>query len=52
MLIEELSCNPTRLRGWAFATAVDQAVWCAENGDHAKGAALVEVARMIRALEV
>jgi streptomycin 6-kinase len=52
VLIDELSCNPTRLRGWAFATAVDQAVWCAENGNHATGAALVETARMIRALEV
>jgi streptomycin 6-kinase len=52
VLIDELSCNPIRLRGWAFATAVDQAVWCAENGDHATGAALVETARMIRALEV
>ncbi len=52
VLIDELGCNPTRLKGWAFATAVDQAVWCAENGDHATGAALVETARMIRALEV
>ena len=52
VLIEELDCNPNRLRGWAFATAVDQAVWCAENGDHANAAAIVETARMIRALEV
>ena len=51
ILIEELGCNPNRLRDWAFATAVDQGVWCAENGDHGTATALVETARMIRALE-
>jgi streptomycin 6-kinase len=52
VLIDELGCNPTRLQGWAFATAMDQAVWFAENGDQAAGATIVETARMIRALEV
>jgi streptomycin 6-kinase len=51
VVTEELGCNPNRLKGWAFATAVDQGVWCAENGDHATAAALVETARLIRALE-
>jgi streptomycin 6-kinase len=51
ILIGELGCNPNRLRDWAFATAVDQGVWCAENGDHGTATALVETARMIRALE-
>jgi streptomycin 6-kinase len=51
-LITELGCNATRLKNWAFATAVDQAVWYAENGDQADGAALVETARLIRGLEV
>src|SRR5262245_58911714 len=51
VLIEELGCNPNRLRDWAFATAVDQGVWCAESGDHGTATALVETARMIRALE-
>jgi streptomycin 6-kinase len=52
LLIAELRCNANRLRGWAFATAVDQGVWCAENGDHGTATALVETARMIRALEI
>jgi hypothetical protein len=51
-LVDELGCNATRLRNWAFATAVDQAVWCAENGDHGDGTALIETARMIDAIEV
>jgi streptomycin 6-kinase len=51
-LVDELGCNATRLRSWAFATAVDQAVWCAENGDHGGGTALIETARMIDAIEV
>jgi streptomycin 6-kinase len=51
ILIGELGCNPNRLRDWAFASAVDQGVWCAENGDHGTATALVETARMIRALE-
>jgi len=51
-LIGELGCNATRLKNWAYATAVDQAVWLAENGDQAGGAALVETARLIRGLEV
>jgi streptomycin 6-kinase len=52
VLIDELGCNANRLKGWAFATGVDQAVWCAENGDHATAAAIIETARMIRALEL
>ena len=51
LLVDELGCNPSRLKGWAFATAVDQGVWCAENGDHGDATALVETARMIRALD-
>jgi streptomycin 6-kinase len=51
LLIGELGCNPNRLRDWAFATAVDQGIWCAENGDHGTATALVETARMIRTLE-
>jgi streptomycin 6-kinase len=51
VLIEELGCNPNRLRDWAFATAIDQGIWCAENGDHGTATALVETARMIRVLE-
>ena len=51
-LVGELGCNATRLRGWAFATAVDEAVWCAENGDHGGGTALIETARMIDAIDV
>jgi hypothetical protein len=51
-LTERLRCNPGRVRGWAFATSIDQAVWCCEQGDQALGATVVEVARMIRALDV
>jgi streptomycin 6-kinase len=51
-LVQDLDCNPTRLKHWAFATAVDQAVWCAENGDHGGGTALIETAWMIRGIEV
>jgi len=52
VLTEQLRCNPGRVRGWAFATSIDQAVWCCEQGDQALGATVVEVARMIRALDV
>ena len=52
VLTERLRCNPGRVRGWAFATSIDQAVWCCEQGDQALGATVVEVARMIRALDV
>jgi streptomycin 6-kinase len=52
VLTEQLRCNPGRLRGWAFATSIDHAVWCCEQGDQALGATVVEVARMIRALDV
>jgi len=52
LLVEELGCNPNRLKGWAVATGVDQGIWCAENGDHGTGTALVETARMIRAIEL
>ena len=52
VLTERLRCNPGRLRGWAFATSIDHAVWCCEQGDQALGATVVEVARMIRALDV
>ncbi|TMK33868.1 MAG: hypothetical protein E6G58_12915 [Actinobacteria bacterium] len=52
VLKERLRCNPGRLRGWAFATSIDHAVWCCEQGDQALGATVVEVARMIRALDV
>jgi streptomycin 6-kinase len=51
-LVDELGCNANRLKNWAFATAVDQAVWCAENGDHGGGTALIETARMIDQIEV
>ncbi len=51
-LVEELGCNATRLKNWAFATTVDQAVWLAENGDHGGGTALIETARMIDQIEV
>ena len=52
VLTEQLRCNPGRVRGWAFATSIDHAVWCCEQGDQALGATVVEVARMIRALDV
>jgi streptomycin 6-kinase len=52
LLIERLRCNPGRVRGWAFAASIDHAVWCCEQGDQALGATVVEVARMIRALDV
>ncbi len=52
VLTERLGCNPARIRGWAFATSIDHAVWCCEQGDQALGATVVEVARMIRALDV
>jgi streptomycin 6-kinase len=52
VLTERLRCNPGRVRGWAFATSIDHAVWCCEQGDQALGATVVEVARMIRALDV
>jgi len=52
LVVEELGCNPNRLKGWAVATGVDQGIWCAENGDHGTGTALVETARMIRAIEL
>jgi streptomycin 6-kinase len=52
VLTEQLRCNPGRVRGWAFATSIDHAVWCCEQGDQAMGATVVEVARMIRSLEV
>jgi hypothetical protein len=39
------------MRGWAFATSIDHAVWCCEQSDQALGATVVEVARMIRALD-
>jgi streptomycin 6-kinase len=51
-MVDQLGCNAGRLKHWAFATAVDQAVWCAENGDHAGGTELIETARMIRGIEV
>ena len=51
-LVEEPGCNATRLKSWAFATAVDQAVWLAENGDHGGGTALIETARMIDQIEL
>src|SRR6476661_2790079 len=31
VLTERLRCNPGRVRGWAFATSIDQAVWCCEQ---------------------
>ena len=52
VLTEQLRCNPGRVRGWAFATSIDHAVWCCEQGDQGLGATVVEVARMIRALDV
>jgi streptomycin 6-kinase len=52
VLTERLRCNPGRVRGWAFATSIDHAVWCCEQGDQALGATVVEVARMIRTLDV
>jgi streptomycin 6-kinase len=52
VLTEQLRCNPRRVQGWAFATSMDHAVWCCEQGDHAMGATVVEVARMIRSLDV
>ena len=52
VLTEHLGCDPGRLRGWAFATSIDHAVWCCEQGDQALGATVVEVARMIRTLDV
>jgi streptomycin 6-kinase len=52
VLTEQLRCNPGRVRRWAFATSIDHAVWCCEQGDQALGATVVEVARMIRALDV
>ena len=52
VLTERLRCNPGRIRGWAFATSIDHAVWCCEQGDQALGATVAEVARMIRALDV
>ncbi len=52
VLTERLRCNPGRIRGWAFATSIDHAVWCCEQGDQALGATVVEVARMIRTLDV
>jgi streptomycin 6-kinase len=52
VLTEHLRCNPGRVRGWAFATSIDHAVWCCEQGDQALGATVVEVARMIQALDV
>ncbi|TMK14924.1 MAG: hypothetical protein E6G63_07360 [Actinobacteria bacterium] len=52
VLTEHLGCDPGRLRGWAFATSIDHAVWCCEQGDQALGATVAEVARMIRTLEV
>jgi streptomycin 6-kinase len=51
-LTEQLRCNPGRVRGWAFAASIDHAVWCCEQGDQALGATVVEVARMIRALDL
>jgi len=51
-LVDELGCNATRLQHWAFATAVDEAVWCAENGDHAGETEHIETARMILAAEL
>jgi streptomycin 6-kinase len=50
-LVDELGCNASRLKHWAFATAVDQAVWSAENDDHAGGTVHIETARMIGAIE-